>query len=304
MDFLQQGFLGKQNWWRYLISHTVLLFPFLMNILLVLLVPELLDQAYEIMKNDDVNKNSMLTQNLIPFVILLALTLFFVRYVHERSVNSVLTARKKMDWKRFFFGVGVWGFFTVAMLLVGYFVAPDMYVWNFKSKAFFTLVLVAFALIPLQTSFEEIYFRGYLMQSLGVLTKNRWIPFVFTSVLFGLMHAFNPEVKEVGNLILIYYISTGFLFGMVTLLDEGLELALGMHAINNILAAILVTTDWVVFQTDALFIDMSEPDLGLLMFVPVFIIYPLVVFILSKKYGWKNWNQKLFGKVNPPQIES
>lgn len=304
MNYLQKGFLGKHDWWRYLISHAVLLFPFMLNILLVLLLPELLDQAYEMMKQEGINKNVMLIQNLWPFAVLLALTLFFVRYVHERPVNSVLTSRAKMDWRRFFFGAGIWTLFTVVMLLVGYFIDPSMFVWNFKPQAFLLLLLISVFLIPLQTSFEEIYFRGYLMQSLGVLTKNRWFPFLLTSVLFGMMHVFNPEVKEVGYLILIYYISTGLLFGMVTLLDEGLELALGMHAVNNILAAVLVTSDWVVFQTDALFIDMSEPHLGLLMFVPVFIIYPIVLLILSKKYGWKNWGQKLFGKVNNEVVES
>ena len=74
---------------------------------------------------------------------------------------------------------------------------------------------------------------------------------------------------------MVFYIGTGFFYGITTLMDEGTELALGLHASNNILAAFLVTTDWMVFQTDALFIDTSEPSVTWEMFLPVFVLYPL-----------------------------
>ena len=99
---------------------------------------------------------------------------------------------------------------------------------------------------------------------------------------------------------MVFYIGTGFFFGIVTLLDEGTELALGLHAANNIVAAIFVTADWTVFQTDALFVDTSEPSIGLEMFLPVFLVYPIIILIFSKKYGWTNWKDKLFGKVEKP----
>jgi len=88
--------------------------------------------------------------------------------------------------------------------------------------------------------------------------------------------------------------------GIFTLMDEGTELALGFHAANNIVAAVLVSSNWAVFQTDALLIDISEPSLDMLMFLPVFVLYPLVLFIFSKKYGWTNWKGKLFGTIMKP----
>jgi hypothetical protein len=30
---------------------------------------------------------------------------------------------------------------------------------------------------------------------------------------------------------------------------------------------------------------------------PVFVIYPIILFVLSKKYNWTNWQKKLFGIV-------
>jgi membrane protease YdiL (CAAX protease family) len=138
------------------------------------------------------------------------------------------------------------------------------------------------------------------MQGLGVITKTRWFPLFFTSIVFGLLHIANPEVSKLGYELLIYYIGTGFFLGILTLMDEGLELALGFHAANNLFTALLVTSDWTVFQTDSVLIDMSEPALGADVYVPVFVIFPILLFIFAKKYKWSNWSEKLFGKIEKP----
>jgi len=75
-----------------------------------------------------------------------------------------------------------------------------------------------------------------------------------------------------------------------------MELALGFHAANNLVAALLVTTDWSVFQTNSIFLDVSEPSL-LPVYAALGFFYPLMLFIFAKKYGWKNWAEKLTGKI-------
>ena len=62
------------------------------------------------------------------------------------------------------------------------------------------------------------------------------------------MHIANPEVGKLGMIIMVYYIGTGFFLGIMTLMDEGLELALGFHAANNLIGALLVTADWTAFK--------------------------------------------------------
>ena len=143
------------------------------------------------------------------------------------------------------------------------------------------------------------------MQQVGILVKNKWFPLILTSVLFGIAHSANPEVAAIGFWqMMIFYIGTGLLLGIMTLMDEGLELALGFHLGNNLLASLLVTADWTALQTDAIFKDTSEPELGAIQIIlPVLIVYPLMLFILSKKYGWSNWKDKLFGKVTEPPKE-
>ncbi|RKF03131.1 hypothetical protein C8N26_2121 [Tenacibaculum lutimaris] len=302
MDFIQQVYKGENSWWRWLLTILIVMSPFLLNFAIYFLLPEVYKGLMEDTANFQGNKNIFLIENLIPFAVLLVLLIVFVKFVHLRSFTSVVTSRKKVDWNRFFYGFVTWFLMTVFFLFIGYLLAPEEFVWNFKPVPFFLLLTICIILIPIQTSLEELLFRGYLMQGIGILTKTRWVPLIVTSTLFGLMHILNPEVSKLGYGIMGFYIGTGFLFGIITLLDEGAELALGIHAANNIAAAVLVASNWAVFQTDALFIDHSEPNLIYQMIIPVFFIYPLYIMFLQKKYGWKNWKEKLFGKIEKPVI--
>jgi hypothetical protein len=84
-----------------------------------------------------------------------------------------------------------------------------------------------------------------------------------------------------------------------------MELALGFHAANNIFAALLVTSDWTALQTHSIFKDMSDPNAAGFfdIFMPVFVVFPILLFILSKKYKWTNWKDKLFGTIEEPPKE-
>jgi membrane protease YdiL (CAAX protease family) len=224
--------------------------------------------------------------------------LFWVKFIHGQSIRSLTTSRKKVDWKRIFFSFTIWGLFTVVTTLILYYLSPESFVINFNPVKFFPFLIIAVLLIPLQTSFEEYFFRGYLLQGIGVITKSRLIPLVFTSVTFGLMHIANPEVGKLGPIIMVYYIGTGFFLGIITLMDEGLELALGFHAANNLIGALLVTADWTAFQTHSILKDVSEPSAGFDVLFPILVIFPILLFIFGRKYKWTNWKEKLTGKVH------
>jgi hypothetical protein len=68
------------------------------------------------------------------------------------------------------------------------------------------------------------------------------------------MHAFNPEVEEFGFFTMMaQYILFGLIFGIVTILDDGIEAAIGAHAANNIFLCIFVTHESSALQTPALY---------------------------------------------------
>jgi membrane protease YdiL (CAAX protease family) len=226
---------------------------------------------------------------LLPFVAVVPFVYLVVTRHHGRSFTSLVTARKRVDYKRILFSFLLWGTISASMVIFDYLMNPDDYVWNFKPLVFFVLFLISIFMIPLQTSLEEFIFRGYLMQGFGVLCKNRWMPLLISSVLFGLLHIWNPEIDKLGIHLIWYYIGTGLFLGVITLMDEGMELALGFHSANNLVTALLVTASWTAFQTESLLIDNSEPSLGLELVITLVLIYPLLAFIFAKKYQWKNW---------------
>jgi membrane protease YdiL (CAAX protease family) len=210
---------------------------------------------------------------------------------------SITTSRKKMDWSRFFYAFSIWAIFTIVSTVLFYLVSPEDFIINFKPIPFAILVIIGTLLIPIQTSTEEYVFRGYLMQGFANLAKNKWFPLLMTSIIFGGMHLSNPEVTKMGNIVFVYYIGTGLFLGIITLMDEGMELALGFHAANNLVSALLVTSDWSAFQTHSLFKDISEPEAGLDVILPVIVIYPILLYIFSRKYEWSGWREKLTGKI-------
>lgn len=309
MNYIQQAYKGKNDWYHWVFTLFVVFIGWQFVGIIPLFVVAFKHSA-NMSEFLNAGKDNFMTlgidNNLFLFLMVLMFIFGFislvvgVKYIHKRTLTSLFTSRKSVDWKRFWFGFILWGIIAAVVIIFGIFISPENYVWNFKPIPFFTLLAVSFLFLPFQTSFEELLFRGYFMQGIGILARNRWLPLILTSVCFGLLHAANPEVQKLGAISMVFYIGTGFFYGITTLMDEGTELSLGLHAINNIIAAIFVTTNWTVFQTDAIYVDVSEPSVGWEMFFPVFVLYPLILFIFSKKYGWKNWKEKLSGKIEEP----
>ena len=307
--FIAQGFKKDSEFWKYLLGSLIVFIASIMGqvpLLLAILVKSFTSKKMPSAESDIYKlfePNLLLFLILISFVFALVGLYFVVRKLHNQSFISVVTSRNKIDWKRVFFAFGIWALFSSSMIVTSYFVDPSEIKLQFNLIPFLILALITLVLMPIQTSTEELVFRGYLMQGFFNLARNKWFPLVMTSVIFGTMHIFNPEVQKMGYLILVYYIGTGLFLGIITLMDEGTELALGFHAANNMMAALLITSDFTVFQTHSVFKDLSEPSLDYEAFLPVFVIYPLLIFLFSKVYKWKNWNEKLIGNHKKLQFQ-
>ncbi|CAM3437833.1 CPBP family intramembrane glutamic endopeptidase [Flavobacterium chungbukense] len=309
--FLEQGIKPENKFWKYLLGSVFIIaasFLGQMPLIGVVFYKAFSEGKAFPTTNDDVMKmfesNTTLFLVMISFVFAFAGIYFVVRFIHHQTLLSITTARPKTDWKRIWFSFFLWTFISLVSFSIVYLSSPEKFVLSFKLVPFLILVVLGSILIPIQTSTEEYVFRGYLMQGFANLARNRWFPLVMTSVIFGSMHWFNPEVVKMGNIVMIYYIGTGLFLGVITLMDEGMELALGFHAANNLVGALLVTSDWTVFQTYSIFRDLSEPSAGIDVILPVVIIYPILLFIFSKKYSWTNWKEKLSGKIKNVEVKN
>lgn len=306
--FIEQGIHSDNKFWKYIVGSIIIVIASTIGqipLLLAVIVKsyaegkEMPDNQEDIMKVFESNVTLFLI--LISFVFAI-IGLFLVnKFLHKQSFLTIITSRNTIDWNRVVVSFLLWSMITIVSTVLLYYTNPEDFVINFKAIPFLLLVVIATLLIPIQTTCEELVFRGYLMQGFGNLSHNKWFPLLITSLIFGTMHIFNPEVTKMGYIILVYYIGTGFFLGIITLMDEGAELALGFHAANNLIGALLVTTDWTVFQTNSILKDISEPTAGFDIILPIVIIYPILLFIFSKKYKWSDWKEKLTGKINIQQ---
>lgn len=200
------------------------------------------------------NPNVNLLLMLFPFLVGLAAYLLLVRPLNGRSFRVTLNGTDKIRWGRMFISALIWLVLSAIYLFVYLKADPANFSLNNTSSSLITLSVITLLFVPFQAAFEEILFRGYLMQGFAVLFRNRWAPLLITSVLFGLMHSFNPEVEDFGFFVMIpQYILFGLIFGIITIMDDGVEAAIGAHAANNIFLCITVTNDSSALQTDAIF---------------------------------------------------
>lgn len=244
------------------------------------------------------DSNLTLLLFLIPSLIAFFGFLFVIKYIHKQSLQSVTTVRKQIDVKRIIFGFTFWGILSLLVFGASLMMSPENYQWNFELQPFLTMFIIASLLIPFQSALEEWIFRGYLMQGFATITRSRLLSLLLTSVIFGSLHILNPEIEKLGYGLLAYYIGSGLFFGIVALMDEGIELAIGIHVANNLITAILVTADWTAFQTASLYKDISTPNLIAELSLSLLLLYPLSILFLARKYDWRNWKAKLIAPID------
>jgi len=307
MRHLESSFSGKNAFWRYFlmlaavfaVSNTLGSIPLI--IALGMKAAENPEIAAELSANPgDLSPLGLdpfigLIIMLIPFIAGLGTFILLIKPLNNRSLMNVINGTDSFRWRKYFISAVVWIIMS-AIYLLGYLKSePSNFSLNNTSITLLFLVILSVIFIPFQAAFEEILFRGYLMQGFAILLRNRWVPLIITSVLFAMMHGLNPEVKEFGFWTMMpYYALFGLIFGIMTLLGDGIEAAIGAHTANNIFLCIMVTNKYSALQTPALY-EMHEinPSVEL---ISMLVTGVLVILILKKVFGWTDFSC-LFGKV-------
>lgn len=222
---------------------------------------------------------------LIPFLVALGAFIVLIRPLNQRDTMTVINGTATFRWNRFFISAGVWLLVSVVYLVVSMKLDPDNFTLNNLSPSLIPLIIVTVIFVPFQAAFEEILFRGYLMQGFTVIFRNRMFPLILTSLLFGLMHSFNPEVEEFGFLTMIpQYVVFGLIFGIIVIMDDGIESAIGIHSANNAFLCIIITNKSSALQTPALWEQHTiHPWTE---FAAMIIMGLVTILILRKIFAW------------------
>ena len=244
-----------------------------------------------------IDSNLYLASMAFSFVVFLAVAIWIIKMFHGRSWTEVINGTKRVRWSRFFVGLAVWGVLQVGSFAINYMTDPNNFEFRFEPVRFIFLTIITLAMLPIQSSCEEFVFRGYLAQGVASWTGSRLWALLIPSVLFALLHSANPEVTKYGiGVMMANYFLIGLTFGLISLLDDGIELAMGAHSINNILGSMLMTYEGSALRTDALFkAKIINPGEDLFIAVISSIVF---IGILAFIYKWK------FGiltrRVSPP----
>lgn len=302
--FLTAPFKGKNSFWRYFTGTVT---PFIVSNLIgaIPLVVVMIAYAGDSVMPErggmpdfeamGINLNLGFVLTVFPFILAFFTLVLLIKPLNERSPATLINGGRGVRWGRIFFSAFVWTAVSALWLFSSMRSDPGSYILNNTSGSLITLAILSLTLIPFQAGFEEILFRGYLIQGFAVASRNRWLPIVATSVLFGLMHALNPEVKEYGFFIMMpQYIFFGLVFAVLTMMDGGIELAIGAHTANNAFMSIFITNKDSALQTPAMYEQLEYDPLmefgGLVAMSLIFILIMAIV------YKWKDV-RKLYARI-------
>jgi len=302
--FIISAFSGRNLWWRYIVmgvlpfivSNTIGAIPLFVVIAISRMKGKLvLSGSMPDFAASGINLNLAFALMVFPFILALLTMIFLMKPLHGRKFISVINGGIPVRWSRIFISALVWLVISAVYLYFSIKASPSDFVINNTSGSLYVIAILALVLIPFQAAFEEVLFRGYLMQGITILAKNRWVPVISTSVMFGLMHSFNPEIDAYGFWTMLpQYVFFGLVFAVPTMLDDGIEIAIGAHAANNIFLSIFLTSKASALQTPALYLQVTNHPwkefAGLAACSAVFLV---VMFII---YRWKDL-RKLYEHV-------
>ncbi|MFD4525262.1 CPBP family intramembrane glutamic endopeptidase [Streptomyces sp. NPDC058470] len=162
----------------------------------------------------------------------LPVVLLAVRWTGRRPAGTVSSVTGGLRWR--WLGLCVLAALLVLAVTAGAMLLPPMddatpsrwAGWEVFGPALAMLVL----LVPLQAAAEEYVFRGWLTQAVGGFVRSPWWALVPQAVLFAAAHGWGTPWGFAD--LAVFAVVAGWL----TVRTGGLEAAIGLHAVNNLLA--------------------------------------------------------------------
>lgn len=158
--------------------------------------------------------------------------LLAVRWTGRRPAGTVSSVTGALRWRRL-------GRCALAALPVLVLTTGVMYLlpvddgppqrwagWETFGPALAVLVV----LVPFQAAAEEYAFRGWLVQAVGAFLRSPWWAVVPQALLFAVSHGWGTLGGFVDLTVF------GVVAGWLTVRTGGLEAAIGLHAVNNLIA--------------------------------------------------------------------
>ncbi|MGN7311053.1 CPBP family glutamic-type intramembrane protease [Alkalicoccobacillus gibsonii] len=242
--------IGRNKHRHYLLSCVVLFLSFIIGMIIYLETKE------AILKPGMSNKLVQLIDNLgisIFSLIMIFGIAISIRFVHQRPFKTLITGHAVIRWRLLFIGMGVIAICMAIMYPIAMLISPSEFVYNgIDNELFLFILLSAVFAIPIQTTLEELFFRGFLLQWFGTFIKSTLLLCTVIIIIFAAMHFFNPEMTMNPFVVAGGYVIMSVAYTVSTFVLKGTEFTIGVHAANNML---LMT--FFLFSENALLAPMA-----------------------------------------------
>jgi len=171
---------------------------------------------------------------MIEWMVLFLLLLFWIPRVEKKSLESI--GFGKFKWRHIWMGIMVFVLATVVLIISGIVLEANglepirSLQPVLKSYSFLTL----FGLFLTGTVLEEIFYRGYLIERLGVLLGRRWLAGFVSWIAFSLVHL---KFFGLGPTIDISILSAALV--LLYLKEKSIWPCIVAHGINNLLSYLI-----------------------------------------------------------------
>jgi uncharacterized protein len=252
MNFIQVQ-EGKNSWKRYLSSFIVMIIFIILSGIPYGIIGELIvgtdgdpNTYFDMKKQEYIGINPLLNFALLNSTFIIWIIGIFVamRFIHKRKFKTLITPNRKIDWKKIGFGFASFFVILTCTTVIDAVLNPGDYALNdINFSDFLILFVLVLISTPIQTTCEEVFFRGYLMQLIGKWFRNPFILSLIAGAIFGSLHFANPEMGYSPILMGIDYVLTGVIWCYISVKTNSTELAIGAHAANNMLLGWFLTMD-------------------------------------------------------------
>ena len=224
--------VGRNGWWRYILGALL--------VKMVVLVASIVIST--LMLQQSLGTVSEFVATHVDFMLLILGTWMLHVFLHRRPWRSLITTRQAISWRRIFQGAAVWGVIMLCSVGIESVLFPGRYVWSFDAQRWLLFFMLALLLTPIQCAAEEVFFRGYLLQAFGLISRHPLVAAYFTMGLF---------------------------LALVALRDARLELSIGAHTANNFFLIVFFGYEDSPLPTSAIFTTQT--------YDPVFSLVSVVV---------------------------
>ncbi|MCE2734550.1 MAG: CPBP family intramembrane metalloprotease [Flammeovirgaceae bacterium] len=230
-SFIENASQGNNKWWHYASSiFSVVVVIAILNIIIRQAIPDI----KKLFPDNDFGKN-LFTYILVFVIMGVALLAFLVvaSKQHQRPKMSFISSKDTLSLRQYFLGFVSWGSILFIGSSIFEYQKLEYFLANFNLYQFTVLFLVGFVAIGVQSFFEELVLRGYLLQGMHLLIKKVVLLVLLNSLVFGVLH-FGYGIES-----FLSSVTFGVAFTTIVIVQNRIEFVSGAHNANNLILSLI-----------------------------------------------------------------